>query len=135
VRDNRPSDYEDRTVTLPQVEPHGVTPLELVLRLHGEFRRRLAPLGVTPLQAGVMLYLHRQGEAKLKEAAAAVTVQPPTVTDVITGLVRKRWVTKQRALHDDRALCLRLSRQGEALARKITECLRDIRSNLTFQEE
>ena len=50
------------------------TLLEVVLRVHGDFRRRLAPLHVTPLQAGVMLYLHRHRDAKLTEAAAALRV-------------------------------------------------------------
>ena len=33
------------------------TLLEVVLRMHGDFRRRFEPIGVTPLQVGVMLYL------------------------------------------------------------------------------
>jgi hypothetical protein len=32
-----------------------LTLLELVLRLHGEFRKSLEPIRVTPLQAGVLL--------------------------------------------------------------------------------
>ena len=47
------------------------TQLEVVLRLHGQFRRCLEPLHATPLQAGVVLYLQRHGEAKVKDAAAA----------------------------------------------------------------
>ncbi|MEP6959185.1 MAG: hypothetical protein ABI980_10695 [Nitrospirota bacterium] len=33
------------------------TLLEVVSQLQGDFRIRLAPIGVTPLQAGVMRYL------------------------------------------------------------------------------
>ena len=108
---------------MPGVERKGhdqPTLLEVVLRLQGDFRSRLAPIGVTPLQAGVMLYLQRHRDAKLTEAAAAVGVQPPTVTRVIQDLVRKGWVTRRRASHDDRTLCLRLSWEGQVLARKIT---------------
>lgn len=107
---------------MPGVEHKGQdepTLLEVVLRVQGDFRRRLAPLRVTPPQAGVILYLHRHRDAKVTEAAAAVGVQPPTVTGVIDDLVRKRWVTRQRALHNDRAVCLRLSRQGEVVERRI----------------
>ena len=32
------------------------TRLELVLQLHGEFRRSLEPIHVTPLQAGVLFF-------------------------------------------------------------------------------
>ena len=102
------------------------TLLELVLQLHGEFRRRLAPLHVTPLQAGVILYLHRHGAAKLKDVAAALSVTPATASQVMKDLVSKRWVTKRRAVHDDRALCLRLSRQGEALVGKIKYRVRSV---------
>ena len=102
------------------------TLLEVVLRVQGDFRRRLAPLQVTSLQAGVMLYLKRHPDAKMKDTAAALSVQPPTLTAVIDDLVRKLWMTRRRALHDDRALCLRLSRQGQVLARKITDHVRHV---------
>jgi DNA-binding MarR family transcriptional regulator len=95
------------------------TQLEAVLQWHGEFRRRLVPLNVTPLQAGVILYLHRHGASKLKEAAAAVNVRSPTLSAVINDLVRMRWVTRQRVPNDDRALCLQLSPQGTVLAQRI----------------
>ncbi|MGH7184099.1 MAG: hypothetical protein ACREJN_19285 [Nitrospiraceae bacterium] len=43
-----------------QEEP---TLLEVVLRVQRDFRQRLAPIGVTPLQAGVILYrLRRKGD-------------------------------------------------------------------------
>ena len=38
--------------------PETSTRLEQVLWMHGQFRRRLEPLRVTPLQAGVLLFLH-----------------------------------------------------------------------------
>ena len=112
-----------------------LTLLELVLPLHGEFRRSLEPIGVTPLQAGVLLYVRRQTGTNMTNAAAALCVRMPTLSEVVQDLVRKRWVTKRRALHDDRALCLRLSRQGEVLVQKITERIRDLRSNLMFEKE
>ena len=96
------------------------TLLEVVLRVYGDFRRRLAPIRVTPLQAGVILYLHRHRDAKVTEAAAALGVRVPTLSVVIRDLVRKRRVIRRRALHDDRALSLRLSRQGEVVAQKST---------------
>jgi DNA-binding MarR family transcriptional regulator len=111
------------------------TLLEVVLRIQGDFRRRLEPIGVTPLQAGVMLYLQRHPDAKMKDTAAALDVKPPTLTAVIDDLVRKRWVTRQRALHDDRAVCLQLSRQGQVVAEKIKTHVRDVQSDLTLLME
>ena len=97
------------------------TLLELVLRVHGEFRRSLEPIRVTPLQAGMMLYLGRHADAKLTDAAAALSVRLPTLSEVVKDLVRKRWVIKRRSVTDTRAVCLSLSRRGEALAQKIEE--------------
>jgi DNA-binding MarR family transcriptional regulator len=63
-----------------------VTFLEVVLRLHGDFRRTLEPIRVTPLQAGLMLYLQRCTEARVTEAAEALHVKPPTLSDVVNDL-------------------------------------------------
>jgi hypothetical protein len=46
-----------------------LTLLELVLQLHGDFRRSLEPIRVTPLQAGVLLFLRRHADARLTDAA------------------------------------------------------------------
>ena len=99
--------YEDLTI------------LELVLQLHGEFRRSLEPIRVTPLQAGVLLFLRRHTDARMADAATALRVTPPTLSEVVQDLVRKRWVTKRRSVTDTRVVCLSLSRRGRVLAQKI----------------
>ncbi len=108
-----------------------LTLLELVSRVEGEFRRSLEPIRVTPLQAGVLLYLHRHPDAKLTDAAAALCVRLPTLSEVVKDLVRKRWVTKRRSVTDTRAVCLSLSRRGEALAQRIKDHVRDVKNDLT----
>ncbi len=95
------------------------TLLELVLRVQGELRRALAPIGVTPLQAGVLCYLRQHVNARLIDAAAAFRVEPPTLTDVVQDLVRKGWITNRRSIEDRRPVCLKLSRKGKALVRKL----------------
>jgi DNA-binding MarR family transcriptional regulator len=112
-----------------------LTLLELVLQLHGEFRRRLEPIRVTPLQAGVLLYLQRHMDTKLTDAAAALRVTLPTLSTVVKDLVRKRWVIKHRSVTDTRAVCLSLSWQGQALARKIEFQVRQVRNDLTPMKE
>ena len=110
------------------------TLLEAVLRLQSDFRQQLAPLRVTPIQAGVILYLHRHPLAKVKDAAAAVSVRSPTITPVINDLVFKRWVTRHRSPDDRRALYMRLTQRGEILARRIKERIRDVGSKLAPQK-
>ncbi|MEI8013285.1 MAG: helix-turn-helix domain-containing protein [Nitrospira sp.] len=99
----------------------GSTLLKLVLRLEGDSRKRLEPIRVTPLQAGVLLFLCRHADAKLTETAAALGVKLPTLSQVVTDLVGKRWVTKCYSVEDRRALYLRLRRRGETMARRIKQ--------------
>jgi DNA-binding MarR family transcriptional regulator len=55
-----------------------LTLLEVVLQVHGVFRKCLEPIHVTPLQAGVMLYLSRHADATLTDAAATLGLRLPT---------------------------------------------------------
>jgi DNA-binding MarR family transcriptional regulator len=112
-----------------------MTTLERVLQLHGQFKRSLEHLRVTPLQAGVISYLHRHADAKLTDAAATLGVRLPTLSVVVTDLVRKRWVTKRRSVTDTRAVCLSLSWQGQALVRRIKDHVRDVRSDRIPRKE
>jgi DNA-binding MarR family transcriptional regulator len=103
-----------------------LTLLEAVLQLHCEFRKSLEPVRVTPLQAGVLLFLQRHAEARLTDAAAALSVTPPTLSEVVKDLVRKRWVTKRRSVTDSRVVHLRLSRRGLVMTRKIETHVRRV---------
>jgi len=110
-----------------------VTLLEVVLQLHGEFRRSLEPIRVTPLQAGMMLYLGRHAYAKLTDAADALCLRLPTLSAVVKDLVRKRWVTKRRSVTDSRAVCLSLSRRGLAITRKIEGQVQRVSTQINFK--
>jgi DNA-binding MarR family transcriptional regulator len=57
------------------------------------------------------------------------------LSGVVKDLVRKRWVTKRRSVKDDRVVCLSLSRQGPALARRIKDRVRDVKNDLTPRKE
>ena len=112
-----------------------LTLLELVLQLHGDFRRSLEPIRVMPLQADVLLYLQRHIDASVTDAATALRLRLPTLSEVVKDLVRKRWVTKRYSVEDRRAVCLRLSRRGQVITRKIENQARDVRSDLTQMKE
>ncbi|MGH7183146.1 MAG: hypothetical protein ACREJN_14370, partial [Nitrospiraceae bacterium] len=92
------------------------TLLEVGLRVQGDFRRCLAPLRVTPLQAGVSIYLHRQTDAKVTDTATAVRVEASTLSVAVRALFHKRWMTGHRTPDDRRVVRLRLSRQGAVVA-------------------
>jgi DNA-binding MarR family transcriptional regulator len=121
------------TMTIERAVKHGyedLTILELVLQLHGEFRRSLEPIRVTPLQAGVLLFLRRHAEARVTDTATALRLRPPTLSEVVNDLVRKRWVTKRRSVTDTRVVHLSLSRRGNALALQINQRVRQVNAPL-----
>ena len=76
-----------------------------------------------------MLYLHRCSDARVTEAAKALRVKPPTLTDVVNDLVRKRWVIKRQSVEDGRVFRLRLSRRGQAIIRAIHRQVRQMESH------
>ena len=111
-----------------------LTTLERVLQLHGQFRRSLEPLRVTPLQAGVLLFLRRHPEATVTDAADVLVLRVPTVSDVVKDLVRKGWVTKRYSVEDRRVVCVQLSRHGHALALQIEKRAPQVNATLTKAE-
>ena len=120
-------------MTIERAVKHGYedpTILDLVLQLHGEFRRSLEPIRVTPLQAGVLLFLRRHAEARVTDTATALRLRPPTLSEVVNDLVRKRWVTKRRSVTDTRVVHLSLSRRGNALALQINQRVRQVNAPL-----
>jgi DNA-binding MarR family transcriptional regulator len=120
---------------MQRVEHNGneeLTLLELVLQLNGEFRRSLQPIRVTPLQAGVLLFLRRHADAKLTDAAAAFRVRLPTLSEVVKDLAR---VTKLRSVTDTRVVHLQLSRRGHALTRHMEQRARQVKATLTEQDQ
>ena len=124
-------------MTRERAVKHGykdLTLLELVLQLHGEFRRSLEPIRVTPLQAGVLLFLRRHAEARVTDTATALRLRPPTLSEVVNDLVRKRWVTKRRSVTGTRVVHLRLSRRGNALARSIEQRVAQVHTTLAEQD-
>jgi DNA-binding MarR family transcriptional regulator len=106
------------------------TLLEVVLLVHGELRSTLDPIRVTPLQAGVLLFLSRHAETNLTDAAATLRVRQPRLSEVVKDLVRKRWVTKRRSVTDSRVMHLHLSWQGHTLARHIDQRVRQMEATL-----
>ena len=123
----------DDALTMRGVEHKGheeLALLELVLQLHGEFRRSLEPIRVTPLQAGVLLFIRRHANARMTDAATALRLRLPTLSEVVNDLVRKRWVTRRRSVTDTRVVHLSLSRRGNALALQINQRVRQVNAPL-----
>jgi DNA-binding MarR family transcriptional regulator len=123
-------------MTIERAVKHGyedLTILERVLQLHGQFRRSLEPLRVTPLQAGLILFLRRHADANVTDAATVLGVSQATLSRTVITLVRKQWVAKRRSAKDDRVVALSLSRRMNALALQINQRVRQMNATLTEQ--
>ena len=88
-----------------------------------EYRDELFILGVTPAQARIMLYLQQHPQSYILQCARAFGLTDRTVGYPVRVLEQKRWVRKRRAPQDDRYVSLTLTRNGQALARKIQKRL------------
>ena len=70
----------------------------------------------------------------MTNAATALRVTPPTLSDVVNDLARKRWLTKRRSVTDTHVVHLRLSRLGHTLTRHIERRVRQMEATLTEQD-
>jgi DNA-binding MarR family transcriptional regulator len=93
--------------------------LETVLRLHGFFRHRLHPLGVSPVQAGMLLYLDRHPQCEVSELASALCIQNLLAVKIVQLLQRDGWICKSLVNAKRKTVKLQLTKKGTALARKI----------------
>ncbi|MGE3979063.1 MAG: MarR family transcriptional regulator [Nitrospira sp.] len=95
--------------------------LETVLRLQGLFRHRLHPLGVSPLQASILLYLDRHPQCEVMEIASALCLQNLSAVKAVQLIQRQGWIRKPQVNSNRKIVKLQLTAKGTALARKIKE--------------
>ena len=88
-----------------------------------EYRERLFVLGVTPVQARILLYLERNPRSYIMQCARAFGLTGRAVGYPVRVLEQKQWVTKQRAAQDDRYVVLTLTSKGTDLVRAIKQQL------------
>jgi DNA-binding MarR family transcriptional regulator len=98
-----------------------LTTLETVLRLQGFFRHRLQPLGVSPIQAGMLLYLDRHPQCQVIEIGSALCVQNLSAVKTVQLLQRNGWIRKPQVNANRKIVKLQLTEKGTALAQKIKE--------------
>jgi DNA-binding MarR family transcriptional regulator len=111
--------------------------LEIVLRLEGLFRHRLQPLGLSPLQASIVLYLDRHPLCGVLEIASALCIPTVAAVETVQGLQRKGWMVKPRVNAKRNGVKLRLTVQGTALAQKVKEhiAITDTRFALAYNHK
>ena len=95
--------------------------LETVLRLKGLFRHRLHPLGISPLQASVLLYLERHPQCEVREIASALCIPNLSAVETVQLIQRHGWIRKPRVNANRKIVRLQLTEKGTAFSRKIKE--------------
>jgi DNA-binding MarR family transcriptional regulator len=95
--------------------------LETVLRLQGFFRHRLQPLGVSPIQASMLLYLDRHPQCQVIKIASALCIQNLSAIKTVQLLQRKGWIRKPQGNANRKIVKLQLTGKGTTLAQKIKE--------------
>lgn len=79
------------------------------------YRPILEPLGLTHPQYLVMLSLWERSPQSLSELAEALALEPATLSPLLKRLEAQGLVVRERAPQDERALAIRLTRDGQAL--------------------
>ncbi len=81
----------------------------------GLYRPVLAPLGLTHPQYLVMLALWQSSPRTLTDIAAALYLEPATLSPLLKRLEQSGYLTRARNVDDERALSIDLTPAGEAL--------------------
>lgn len=110
------------TSLVQSFKPNGkLSTLETVLRLQGLFRQRLRPLGLSPLQASMLLYLDRHPQCEVFEIASAFCIPNLPAVETVQLFQRNGWIRKPRVHAKRKIVKLQLTAQGTTLAQQVKE--------------
>src|SRR5437867_516694 len=83
--------------------------------------KRALELELTYAQAQVLFYVQRHPGCPLSAVARAYAVTRPAISQVVDRLAEKRFLVRQEDPRDRRAARLRLTREGDTLARELAD--------------
>jgi DNA-binding MarR family transcriptional regulator len=83
--------------------------------------KRALELELTYAQAQVLFYVQRHPGCPLTAVARAYAVTLPAISQVVDRLAEKRFLVRQEDPRDRRATRLRLTREGDSLARELEQ--------------
>lgn len=81
--------------------------------------KRAVELELTYAQAQVLFYVHRHAGCLVSAVARAYAVTLPAASQIVDRLADKRFLTRHHDPADRRVTRLRLTREGNALAREL----------------
>jgi len=90
----------------------------VVARISRELARDVARLGVSLPGARLLGLLGGRGTMRCSEIATALGLDAPTLSHLLRSLADRELIVRQRSKNDNRAVEVRLTAQGERLARQ-----------------
>ena len=97
-----------------QAAGHIVTIIPLVMRIVAAEMRRTGHL-LMPAHYAALTALMQAGPCNLQELAEILAVSPPTMSNLVTGLVEKGWLQRERSQEDRRRVEVALTPAGREL--------------------
>ncbi|GAK33802.1 putative transcriptional regulatory protein for hcr operon [alpha proteobacterium Q-1] len=108
------------------------------VKLFQHFRESLAPLQITPGQAGLLILIRDNPGISQSDLARAMQVERATLGQTIEGLVRRDFIVRNPRPGDRRAYSLSLSAAGDAFVDQLIPAIRaheaDVSQKLTAIE-
>lgn len=125
TRYDRAGDFRERSL--------GYT-VNLAARLYGAaLQRRIEPLGVVPGQFAQLLALYEQDGLTASQLAAAVGIEPGTLTKTIQRMVRDGLVERRADPEDRRAVRIHLTDRARDLEAQLKQAAEEVNAIATRQ--
>ena len=100
-----------------------------------KYKPFLDPLDLTYTQYIAMMVLWEKKEVRVKDLGEALYLDSGTLTPLLKRLEQKGLLTRSRNQEDERALCVRISAEGEALEQKALSIPDGMRACISLSEE
>jgi len=93
--------------------------VQVALRRERAMENMLAPLGLSPTQSRVLLYLSKTTDASMGQVADYIVIDRTSLTRAIDKLVAGGLVIRSEPAHDRRITCLRLTSAGQEICESV----------------
>jgi DNA-binding MarR family transcriptional regulator len=110
------------------VEPLGLLVAAIRRSVKGMVARRVAPLGLAPLQFWLLVGTMETPASSQAELARRLRLDEPSVSRAVARLSRKGWLRAQRDRADRRRVLLALTPAGRALAGSLLPIAAEVRA-------
>ena len=95
----------------------------------------LDPLGLTYTQYITMMVMWEKKEVRVKDLGAVLYLDSGTLTPLLKRLEQKGLISRSRYQEDERALCVRITEEGEKLQEEAKEVPVGMRACIPLSDE